>query len=802
MSLRAAAKRPTYRGMDKTEEFAESQYYKVQAEGQSPGLVPNSPFWADLAAHRAAAADPDKGFVSPHFTLCTSNLTSMLVALAVLDLPFEMPKASDVRATAGKIHYGATESPLVLFNKDVSEAEAPTGSTILVGQQYFDPEDPHRREGGELVDKYLDGSELLRNKKYGSRIVATNVSRRRQQLDVLMQIPQGAVPVSNGFVTKTWSITLGSYQTQTRDYFFYFPTTGQFDHYPVHAASQEKLVAFASPQRVNVVLVPTQVDTRSWEFVANEGTLEEVIEFLRTENIYDGVDVRQCAWRCSNKRAYEAIVGALRERCFFSKDVCGYAFKHGDIRGIRDYLSQSSAALSTMRQLAEPILRSNLLRVSFEEGVGDSSADPGGLATAMMQTRDPRNTNVYTHFEYAPLVNARAHRLGTQQRITNRDLKNQYQRFLRLLGYQVLGTGAATAHQLLALTYFFVLQDRIEEAHATFAKVPAPEGSIAGGAAGAASSGAAGGGSGAASSSWSVLQYDYMAAYLDFYHLDGEHPLETARRVAEAYKSHPVPRWRAKFVEMASQLQEAATAGGGAAKKGFAEGERDEDEGKELVREKQQAAMAKTEPVLEMEVGRGADGKAEARLTTANVDGVQLSVYGMDVELLFSTSPFASAGGDSRKFSYVRPNAVLRVDTPAAPGAEHKTQEKTVPLPLDAAGSNVLVEAVAGGKRRTATFFSNSMRVSVQEAFGRVKVVEASTGRPLPRVYVKAFGTASASGAADDAFFFKDGYTDLRGVFDYSSVNTDALDRVKRFALLVMSDKFGAVVREAGAPAR
>ena len=148
--------------------------------------MPASLFWADLAAHRAASADPDRGFVSENFVLCTSNLTSMLVAVAVLDLPFNMPKASDVRAAEGKIMYGATESPLVLFNKDVSEAAPPTGSTILVGQQYFDPEDPYRREGGERVDKYLDGTELLRNKKYGARIVATNVSRRRQQLDVLM----------------------------------------------------------------------------------------------------------------------------------------------------------------------------------------------------------------------------------------------------------------------------------------------------------------------------------------------------------------------------------------------------------------------------------------------------------------------------------------------------------------------------------------------------------------------------------------------------------------------------------------
>ncbi|MHC4202296.1 MAG: hypothetical protein ACYSU0_20075, partial [Planctomycetota bacterium] len=52
------------------------------------------------------------------------------------------------------------------------------------------------------------------------------------------------------------------------------------------------------------------------------------------------------------------------------------------------------------------------------------------------------------------------------------------------------------------------------------------------------------------------------------------------------------------------------------------------------------------------------------------------------------------------------------------------------------------------------------------------------------------------------AEFYKDGYTDLRGRFDYTSLSTDELDRVAKFSILVLSDEFGGVVREAGAPKR
>ena len=50
--------------------------------------------------------------------------------------------------------------------------------------------------------------------------------------------------------------------------------------------------------------------------------------------------------------------------------------------------------------------------------------------------------------------------------------------------------------------------------------------------------------------------------------------------------------------------------------------------------------------------------------------------------------------------------------------------------------------------------------------------------------------------------FYKDGYTDLRGKFDYASLSTDDLGAVTRFAILILSDQHGAVVKEAKPPRR
>jgi hypothetical protein len=39
--------------------------------------------------------------------------------------------------------------------------------------------------------------------------------------------------------------------------------------------------------------------------------------------------------------------------------------------------------------------------------------------------------------------------------------------------------------------------------------------------------------------------------------------------------------------------------------------------------------------------------------------------------------------------------------------------------------------------------------------------------------------------------FYKDGYTDLRGRFDYASLDPESLKTVEKFSIFVMSDELG-----------
>ncbi|MFT5468912.1 MAG: hypothetical protein ACI8UO_004025, partial [Verrucomicrobiales bacterium] len=50
--------------------------------------------------------------------------------------------------------------------------------------------------------------------------------------------------------------------------------------------------------------------------------------------------------------------------------------------------------------------------------------------------------------------------------------------------------------------------------------------------------------------------------------------------------------------------------------------------------------------------------------------------------------------------------------------------------------------------------------------------------------------------------FYKDGYTDLRGKFDYASLNTNEIEQVQEFAILVVHDEHGSLVKEVKPPTR
>ena len=244
-----------------------------------------------------------------------------------------------------------------------------------------------------------------------------------------------------------------------------------------------------------------------------------------------------------------------------------------------------------------------------------------------------------------------------------------------------------------------------------------------------------------------------------------------AREVAAPHKDHPVDRWRNLFRNAISQIDEIA--GGGT--KVIDDKDRDQ----------RQANLASSEPDFELAV----DKKA-ITITAQNLSSVRVNYYRMDIELLFSRQPFVQQ--QSGQFSFIKPN---RSDEIAVPAGK---KTFSVDLPADLLAANFIVEVVAAGKRKSQAYYAHELSVQVVENYGQVRVSQAATSKPLPKTYVKVYGRMKSN----EVKFYKDGYTDLRGVFDYTSINTNELDYVDRFSILVLNPEQGAVIREAAPPKR
>lgn len=695
---------PMFRAADRTEELAEHNWWHQRVTDAGAGLIPTRRLWRDLAQHDGAGP-----FLSPHLADAAAGLAACVAMLAVLDLPFTAA-AHAVTALGAGAEVQAGSHALAAVAELADLAGPPTGE-VLIGQSYFRLDDRWEWDGALQREKYVTG-ELVIGVVYQCQVVVTNPTSRVRRLAVLTQIPEGAIATMGGQTTRTVRVELAAYATTTIEYAFYFPAAGDVDHYPAQVADGDVLVAAPSPRRLHVVAVPAEGDARSWPHVSQRGSLDDVVGFLATANL-GRVDLERCAWRLRDRIGFERITAALAARHVFDPTLWAYAFLHRDRARVAEWLSHADDFLAA----AGPVL-------------------DGGLVDLAPVARGR-----YQHLEYAPLINARAHRLGDRRVVLNDGLAAQWRSVLEL----VASRRQPQPEDWLAAAHYLFTMDRPDDALRALARASARS----------ADHGTVG------------LQRDYLAAYAAASTGD----LATARARIAPHLGHPVDRWRLRFAAVAAMLDEVA--GAGAAQAG------DPDS-----RDQRMAELAARQPTLAVRVEGGTIVVDATELATAS-----LRFYRMDVELLFSRQPFLGASGD--RFAFIEPG---RVDELAlAPGGQTR-----IPLPAELAATNVVVEVVAGALRQAVTHFAHDLAIAVRAPYGQLQVRRASTGVALPATYVKCY--ARMHGGA--VLFYKDGYTDLRGRLDYATLSTDDLDRVERFALLVVHDQAGATVLETEPPPR
>ena len=111
-------------------------------------------------------------------------------------------------------------------------------------------------------------------------------------------------------------------------------------------------------------------------------------------------------------------------------------------------------------------------------------------------------------------------------------------------------------------------------------------------------------------------------------------------------------------------------------------------------------------------------------------------------------------------------------------------------------GKNVVIEINSDDIQHFKTFYSSELKVHINQQYGELKVYNRETLKALSKVYVKVFCKDSSG----KELFFRDGFTDIRGKFEYANASGKCLSNVQNFAILVSHYRYGQLIKEVGVP--
>jgi hypothetical protein len=357
LGLRKQA-RAFYRKTGKVMEWAESNYYRITIQNQNANLVPIHSFWSDYAKH--LSTDGENPFLSGNFIYATRNANEMLLALSVLDLPFN-PEETKTEIDERSVTIQPRQN-FLLFHEQLLPSEQTKKSEVLMSQRFYRLDSRYRYEKGERLDNFVD-EEFLPGIPYGSIVVLTNPTSSRKKLRLLLHLPNGSMPLSKTRTVRSIPITLEAYSTQTFESSFYFPQVGKFGLYPARASSNGKSVASAPLITFQVVKELSKKDKTSWAWISQNGTDKDALNYLNANNL-NRTDLNQIAFRLrkeneggSGKSFYDRLLKQLDTRFHYQNTMWSYAFYHRDMDRFSEYLTKSSFANQCGLWIESPLLK-------------------------------------------------------------------------------------------------------------------------------------------------------------------------------------------------------------------------------------------------------------------------------------------------------------------------------------------------------------------------------------------------------------------------------------------------------------
>ncbi|KAI8839120.1 hypothetical protein BJ741DRAFT_600004 [Chytriomyces cf. hyalinus JEL632] len=790
-----------------TSELSERYYYK-KALGESANIEMNA-FWHQFGTWVLSPRNSADTFVSEGIdNSLFGTFTEIMFALSVSGFGFgESDPTVEVKNDSDQIRIDAKTHCLV-YHKEFKESSSKLIPSIICNTVYIDPENSRIQDEETLdwIPCHIDPSaqKFLTGKLYNMQVTITNTMANPFVVSALIAIPSGSVAVLCNPI-KTHRFDLQPYTTICHTVQFYFHAAGDYLQYPVHVSDRKHNVV-ASSTPCNLVAVDS-IDRAmlmkggvTWSYLSAHGTDSEVLEWLEnpaktvTHDMVDAISFRFS----SNKTLWESVVNCMIRRGMFSANVWAFAAKHQSrVFGLQWLFSRVA-----------------------KDSIAYLEADGLVLDKYMNQSDDV--------LMYWPLINARAHQIGKRARVNNKDYMDTYSKFISYLFAKPVSRH--THRDRATLICYLLLQDRFSEAQELFHRLTDE----------LAKSGVE------SEKSNNLIQIEYMRVWFAFINpkiaFDAS-CLAEAREIASRYTTYPIKYWRDLFTEALGRCKEFEAF---YQESGNSLTPADEDMGQASDTLSNRPNLV-LEPSLSFTIVPGASGAlSSVSLVYHNVSSCEARFHSLNLEMEFSARPFvvasrfgASDGSSTSKIAtrgsesetaasssiFTKPHHVLPIEFPGGSG------EMVVDVPETMQKGNVAIEIIAnsGSLHQMRVASETSLKPIVADKKGFLQILRsvdrkgASAGgqnwglagsseamavvdvklltnrklMPVASVYVKVYARLTDGSTV----FYKDGYTDILGRFDYASLSNRAvLQQVEGFAVLASSAEYGDVVLTAKAP--
>lgn len=721
-------------------EFKERQdYFKGEIS-----RLPHKGFWLDLLkkvkerqdkSNLALIADCQESFFMANSTV------EIIMALTFSNLENSKGKIFTQEQSSTRVSVACSTPFIVLMKSMRSEISEGNGDTeLVISQKFYDPQDKLIFDASEMgTSSIKEVREFLPSKVYESRVCVTNLSDSAASVQLITQIPEGALPVGSLEDLKISTKLLPPMTTNFFTFNFYFPKVGNFNWYPATLTRKNKLASIAQHKGEKLTVVPGFSDSNrpmaTVKDISSYGTADDLLKFLDSTNIYnpDLVDLDSIMWLCKEGvEAYWKLVAILKKKGVYSEAVWRYSIYYGIESLFKELIK------NTTEKFLQKYEYINL---------------PYGIELQRFEI-----------LEYDPLVNPRAHTLVTGQdekgfsSIRNTDFRETYARFLTYCCEKIDLDGS----DLVSLVGYWIAMDRIQEAinlkNKIVNKITGRGQTIS-------------------------IQFDYILAYLSIYE---EAPdFNTARLLCRKYLQYPDLSWRERFEAIRDQLEE------------YDRGKILEKQSKDQtgsVRIKENKELAERTEYLKIDkTSSDEDPSRQAiQIVHKNITTLVIKFFRIDMEILFSKDPFME--NQNAGICSVAPNYELKFRV-------NKTDFfKTVKIeiPDHLSTENLIVQASSKDKFDSVEIFNSNLHVSVLEEYGLVNVRDPDNA-DLHTSYVKCYAKFASN---SEAKFFKDGYTDIRGNFDYCNTNSskENLAKIEAFSVFVSHPQFGSTILKAKPP--